>query len=251
MSPVGGCARPKPSEASPAHNRRRFNGGYPLTELFFRQSEKHTARFALPLALDYDPCLQSAPTTFLACDGCGQSVSPEHIARRLQRLEWTTRYRPVHIGTLLLSGVSPETDEHFLYAGKFAGEAGQILAALGISTAGKPPEVVLAEFQRGGFFVTHLLECPLEASQSGQPSCDSLFLQRVAPVMARIRRSLKPKRIVLISEQLAPLTARLSSAELGCPVILDNGMPFNLSTPGLSVGAQHLREVLTAVTAGL
>jgi len=187
----------------------------------------------------------------LACDGCGQSATPEHIARRLQRLEWTTRYRPVHIGTLLLGGVSPEADGDFLYAGKFEGQAGQLLAALGISTAGKPADVVLCEFQRGGFFVTHVLECPFEASPSGQPSCDSLLLQRVTPILARIRRSLKPKRVVLISELLAPLTARLSSAELGCPVILDSGKPFDLSSSNFSIAAQRLREALTAAVAGM
>jgi len=195
--------------------------------------------------------LQSARTTFLACDGCGQSASPEHIARRLQRLEWTTRYRPVHIGTLLFGAVSPEADGDFLYAGRFEGEAAQLLAALGISTAGKPPDVVLGEFQRGGFFVTHVLECPLEASSSGLPSCDSLLLQRVTPVLARIRRSLRPKRVVLISELLAPLISRFSSAELGCPVILDSGKPFNLNPSDLSLGAQHLREALAAAAAGM
>lgn len=207
--------------------------------------------FALPLPLDYDSCLQSSPTTFLACDGCGQSASPEHIARRLRRLEWTTRYRPIHIGTLLLGGVSPEADEDFLYAGKFAGEAGQLLAALGISTAGKPPEVVLGEFQRGGFFFTHVLECPLETSLSGQPSCDSLLLQRGTTIMTRIRRSLKPKRVVLISELLVPLASRLSSAELNCPVILDGGKPFDLNTSDFSIAAQHLRDALTAAAGGM
>ena len=251
MSPDGGYATPKPNEPSPAHNRRRCIDSCLLIAPFLRQSEKQTARFALPLPLDYDPCLQSASTTFLACDGCGQSASPEHIARRLRRLEWTTRYRPIHIGTLLLGGVSPEADEDFLYAGKFAGEAGQLLAALGISAAGKSPEVVIGEFQRGGFFVTHVLECPLEASESGQSSRDSLLLQRVAPVTTRIRRSLKPKRVVLISELLAPLASRLSSAELGCPVILDSGKPFNLNTSDLSVRAGHLREALTAITCGM
>src|SRR5437899_12101620 len=43
----------------------------------------------------------------LPCDGCGQAATAEHIARRLQRLEWTTRYRPVHIHTLLLGAYSP------------------------------------------------------------------------------------------------------------------------------------------------
>src|SRR6266571_3195402 len=74
----------------------------------------------------------------LPCDGCGQAATAEHIARRLQRLEWTTRYRPVHIHTLLLGAYSPLRDEEFLYAsdGEFGGEAAQILDAVGISTAG-------------------------------------------------------------------------------------------------------------------
>jgi len=52
----------------------------------------------------------------LVCDGCGQMASAEHIARRLQRLEWTTRYRPVHISTLFLGAFSPRDEKEFLYA---------------------------------------------------------------------------------------------------------------------------------------
>src|SRR5882724_4729003 len=54
--------------------------------------------------------------TELLCDGCGQQASSEHIAKRLQRLEWTTRYRPVHIGTVLLGAFVPGDDAVFLYA---------------------------------------------------------------------------------------------------------------------------------------
>src|SRR2546430_10647247 len=105
----------------------------------------------------------------LVCDGCGQLASPEHIARRLQRLEWTTRYRPVHIGSLLLGAVAPRGDSEFIYcpAGKWNGEAQYLLAAAGLALDGKPPESVLAEFQRGGFFVTHVLECPVASSTGG------------------------------------------------------------------------------------
>jgi hypothetical protein len=191
------------------------------------------------------------PTDFLPCDGCGQSASPEHIARRLQRLEWTTRYRPVHIGALLLGGVSPLAEEDFLYAGKLKGEARRLLEAVGISQAGKSPETVLSEFQRGGFFLTHVLECPLETSEAGKSSCESLLAQRVSQVLTRIRRSLKPKRVVLISDLLAPLAARLSSAELGCPVILDNGKPFGLDSADFSGAVEHLRQALGLATAGL
>src|SRR5438046_9121796 len=86
----------------------------------------------------------------LPCDGCGQTASTEHFARRLRRLEWTTRYRPVHIHTLLLSALSPLRDEDFLYAsgGEYGaevrGEAAQILDGVGISTDGKARDAVHA-----------------------------------------------------------------------------------------------------------
>jgi hypothetical protein len=191
------------------------------------------------------------PTNVLACDGCGQSASPEHIARRLRRLEWTTRYRPVHIGTLLLAGVSPQADEDFLYAAQFKGEAGRLLEAVGVSTAGKSAEVVLSEFQRGGFLLTHLLECPLEAGQWEQRPPEDLFQKRLPQVVTRIRRSLKPKRVVLISQALAPLAARLSEAELGCPLILDDGKPFALDSADASRAVNHLRQVLGLAAAGM
>jgi hypothetical protein len=191
------------------------------------------------------------PTDFLPCDGCGQAASPEHIARRLQRLEWTTRYRPVHISALLLGGVSPLAEEDFLYAGKFKGEAGRLLEAVGISTVGKPSDVVLSEFQRVGFFLTHMLECPLETGQAGELSREDLLMRRVSAVMTRIRRSLKPKRVVLISGLLTPLAARLSSAELGCPVILDDGKPFGLDSSDLSGASQNLCQALGLTAAGM
>ena len=196
--------------------------------------------------MDYDSPLHTMPTVPLACDGCGQPASPEHIARRLQRLEWTSRYRPVHIATLLLGGFSPLADADFLYSGKFDGEAGRLLDAVGISPAGKPPETVLSEFQRGGFFLTHLLECPLESGQAGPLVCESLLVKRISSVMTRVRRSLKPKRVILISESLAPLVAGLSSAELGCPVILDRGQPFGLDSSDVMSATRYLRAALAA-----
>jgi hypothetical protein len=191
------------------------------------------------------------PTNVLACDGCGQSASSEHIARRLRRLEWTTRYRPVHIGTLLLAAVSPQADEDFLYAAQFKGEAGRLLEAVGISTTGKSAEVVLSEFQRGGFLLTHLLECPLETGQSEQQPLEDLFRKRLPQVVTRLRRSLKPKRVVLISEALAPFAARFSEAELGCALILDDGKPFALDATDASSAVHHLRQVLGLAAAGV
>ena len=82
------------------------------------------------------------------------------------------------IGAILLGGVSPKADADFLYAGKFDGEARLLLDAVGISPAGKSPEIVLSEFQRGGFFLTHVMECPLEAGHLGDPSCEALLERR-------------------------------------------------------------------------
>jgi len=127
--------------------------------------------------------------TELLCDGCGQPASPEHIARRLQRLEWTTRFRPVHIGALLLGAVAPKKDSEFLYSpgGDWGGEAKLVLAAAGVSQDGKSAEAALAEFQRGGFLLTHVLECPLEGDPGRLPA---LMASRLPGVLTRIRRSL-------------------------------------------------------------
>src|ERR1700676_3405606 len=146
--------------------------------------------------------LQSFETTNsadLRCDGCGQLASPEHIARRLQRLEWTTRFRPVHIGTLLFGAVAPHDDSEFIYSpvGAWYGEAKLLLTAAGLTLQGKSPEATLAEFQRGGLFLTHVLECPLEREDDA--GVQQLIATRVPAVLARIRRSLKPKRLAPIS----------------------------------------------------
>src|ERR1700754_1286376 len=102
--------------------------------------------------------------TTLLCDGCGQVASPEHVTRRLQRLEWMTRYRPVHVGTVLLGAYSPDAEVDFLYAEtpEITGEGTHLLTAAGIHAAAKKKEAILTEFQRGGLLLGYVLECPLE-----------------------------------------------------------------------------------------
>ena len=180
----------------------------------------------------------------LRCDGCGQLASPEHIARRLQRLEWTTRYRPVHIGTLLLGAVAPRGDSEFIYcpAGKWNGEAQYLLAAAGLAPDGKPPESVLAEFQRGGFFVTHVLECPVESGAGGDLA--QLIANRLPAVLTRIRRSLKPKRLAPIAMLLKQALPAFNSGSLPCAILLDQGMPFALDEDEAPASAKNLREAL-------
>jgi hypothetical protein len=157
--------------------------------------------------------------TNLVCDGCGQLADAGHIARRLKRLEWATRFRPVHIQALVLGGIAPKNDAEFLYApeGLFAGEAGAVLRAAGISTGGKTAEVGLVEFQKLGLMLAHILECPVEAGAD----LPALMEKQLGAVFARIRRSLKPKRVVLVgSGEMRAVAERFRVAELGCPVVL-------------------------------
>jgi len=165
------------------------------------------------------PFLCMAVPTLLPCDGCGQLASAEHIARRLQRLEWATRFRPIHIQALLLGVSAPEIDTDFLYSPQFGftGQAGAILSAVGIPTAGKSSEELLVEFQKRGFVLGSLLECPIEPGiDPGEAR--ALLEHHLPQSIARIRRSLKPKRILVIASGLQPLLPQLTESALGCPV---------------------------------
>ena len=184
--------------------------------------------------------------TELLCDGCGQQASSEHIAKRLQRLEWTTRYRPVHIGTVLLGAFAPTDDVAFLYAapktGGFLREGENALTASGISQDGKSAEATLAEFQRGGYLLTYVLECPLNAGTDNPAAVQALLRSRLPALLARIRRSLRPKRVVPISSLLEPLLGSISESVLNCGVVLNEGKPFDLDIRGSELLAARLRE---------
>ena len=182
----------------------------------------------------------------LRCDGCGQVAEPGHIARRLQRLEWATRFRPVHIQTLLLSGISPLRDNEFLYTPQAAPEreARNIFKAAGVSLEGKSKEAVLTEFQKLGLLLTHVLECPL-GDAAGVNGAANALQRRLPEVLARIRRSLKPKRILLLSAELAPLAKQLHEANLGCPVFPEGAIGAFLASS--SPGESELRTLQAAL----
>jgi hypothetical protein len=201
-----------------------------------------------------------ADPSLILCDGCGQPASPEHIARRLQRLEWATRYRPIHLHTLLLGAVSPERDADYLYSPgeRHTGEAANLFAAAGIAAAGKPADALHTEFQRRGLFLTHVLECPLDGkSQNGtaeQPAAakrDSFLMPRLPAMFTRIRRSLKPKQLALISSCLTPAVEKFATAQLGCELLLDAGAPFALdstNTAAAALSLDNLRQLLSLPT---
>src|ERR1700676_1285930 len=97
-------------------------------------------------------------SSLILCDGCGQPASPEHTARRLQLLEWATRYRPIHLHTLLLGATSPLVQAQFLYSPDVghSGEAANLFAAAGMDTQNRSVDALHPEFQRRGLFLTHI-----------------------------------------------------------------------------------------------
>jgi hypothetical protein len=191
----------------------------------------------------------TANTSEILCDGCGQPASPEHIAQRLQRLEWATRYRPIHLHTLLLGASSPQMPAEFLYSPEeaHAGEAANLVAAAGISSAGKSGDAILSEFQRRGIYLTHVLECPLDVPSNTAYFLSNALVTRLPTLFTRIRRSLKPKRLAFISSSLTPLIERFASAQLSCELALDDGRAFALdhSNPAeLTAALARFQDVL-------
>ena len=188
--------------------------------------------FARFRSVHYDETVMSTATATagrIVCDGCGIGTTSEHIAKRLRRLELTTRYRPIHIQAVFLSAESPADDKAFLYgmSGGFTGEAASLLGACGIEFEGRDAETVLSEFQRRGFFLTHVLECMPEG-QSMPPSQEALQKQLPA-VIRKIRGSLKPKCVVPISKELGPVLSKLQAAITGAEWVSDQGKAFDLS----------------------
>jgi len=196
----------------------------------------------------------TSDTSVILCDGCGQPASPEHIARRLQRLEWATRYRPIHLHTLLLGAFSPEAPSELLYSPDEAhsGEAANLVAAAGISAGGKSADAIQSEFQRRGIYLTHVLECPLDVASSKADFLNNALITRLPTLFTRIRRSLKPKRLAFISGSLTQLIERFASAQLNCELVLDDGRAFALdhSNPAeVAAAIARFQDILAAAPA--
>jgi len=183
----------------------------------------------------------------LPCDGCGQLADSRHIALRLMRLEWATRFRPIHIQTLLLSGIAPARNDEFLYNpyGQFQGESRKLLRALQISTAGKSVESVLTEVQKRGVMLIHVLECPLSGSLSWFEA-RTLLEKQLPTTLTRIRRSLKPKQILFISAELPPVVDKLFGTDWGCPAFPSMGGAFLSGSSPSEAEFQAFRAALPA-----
>jgi len=177
------------------------------------------------------------PPNDLPCDGCGLPASPQHIAERLRRLELSTRFRPVHIGVLFVALAPPVRPEDDFYAPAESKEFfDPFLEGLGIPlcTGKAEPETDarsadlarLAEFQRKGYFLAYLSECPVRENKETAAST----IARLAPTLIRrIRFNYKPKQIAPLGQELSPLVEMLRAAGIG--PVLTPGQGLVLPTP--------------------
>ncbi len=190
----------------------------------------------------------------LLCDGCGRAADAAHISRRIARLEMATQFRPIHISILFVTPSPPVPLDEFFYSIKEIGTrpdswslfTSEFFPALGI--AGDNKAARLTEFQRLGCFLTHVSECPC---QEDDPLGICLPLDEIVrrtPVfLQRVVLSYKPRHLVLLSVELAPLGESLRAAGWGERVLMHNRRPVAL--PGSPSGLRDFREGLADVLA--
>jgi len=193
----------------------------------------------------------------IRCDGCGIVSTPEHLRRRVERLELATRFRPIHIDTLILYPAPPERREDYFYKPAQSRDERSLLARAffdslfaatgGDLSAGRSEEALLAEFQRAGSFLVECCECP--SSDSGVPVAD--FAARTAPaIWRRVQFSYKPKRILLLSAALAPLIRVFRDAGWKENLLLRDGHPIDIPAVNDSAAFARFRaEITTALSA--
>lgn len=146
------------------------------------------------------------------CDGCGDTVAPEHVRARIARLEMATRFRPLHIHAVLLLGSPPVALEDSFYQPGVArvGSAWgdqffrAVMTACGVASSEKLADAFMLEFQRRGLFLAYVKECPAAAGDSWEKFAE--------PLVRRLRFSYKPK-CVLVLDRAAGEVSRLIPPE--------------------------------------
>jgi hypothetical protein len=186
-----------------------------------------------------------------------------HIARRIQRLELATRFRPVHIRVLFLGEAPPPRPEDYFYcpnadpsqrAGLSRVLFDELMRGVGIErAAGKTEEDCLAEFQRRGYFLADCLECPVEdivpGVRAGTARANAFALaNRYGPSIAlRIERSYKAKHIVMLSVRTRYVLPFLRQAGLVEKLLLYQGLPLHFPHPHNPAAQAQFRAGLLEV----
>ena len=194
--------------------------------------------------------MNAAPATrTILCDSCGTRATPEHIRERMARLELATRFRPVHIGLLLIGAAPPAALENSLYAWEqqaASSEAKQfiqgLIQILGIDP-GIPAAAQLTEFQRRGIYLAGLVECPLD---TGFPRED--LAAKYGPVLVkRVTYSYKPRQIALLAPVASGLGDFLRRAGLADKLI-NPGQGIEVPSPEDAEAIARVRASLAAWT---
>jgi len=180
-------------------------------------------------------------STPIICDACGLPASPEHIAARVQRLELATRFRPIHIDVLFVAlEPMPRLEDDFYRPPESRNFFDPFLSALdilpeagkqSIEANGREADVArLLEFQRKGYYLRYLSECPVLARADTNVARECI--SRLAPILVkRIRFNYKPKHIALVGTNLQPLIEALQQTGMGA--LLDiNRAPLTIPNSG-------------------
>lgn len=190
----------------------------------------------------------------LPCDGCGLPASPEHIAERVHRLEQSTQFRPIHMGTLFIALAPPAHTADDFYAPARSNEffdpfmeVLEISSPMEKSVAEEDPCASdlskLAEFQRRGFFLAYLSECPLpEIIETAEQ-----IIQRLGPTLIRrIKFNYRPKQIAPLGQELSPLVGMLNGQGIGHVLTTAHDQPLPLPGTGSQEWMQLFRRSVTA-----
>ena len=155
------------------------------------------------------------------CDGCGAPADEAHIRERIERLEMATRFRPIHIQTLLLADAPPSRIEDYFYRPLRDGESrsseAKDLFVEMMKTAGITPdaaaneEAALVEFQHRGFYLAHAVECPVPTPQELRERITAAS----STLLKRIEFSYRPKHVVPLGAEVKALIPVLASSSIG------------------------------------
>jgi hypothetical protein len=191
----------------------------------------------------------------LPCDGCGLPASSEHIRERVHRLELSTRFRPVHISVLFVALAPPaEQEDDFYGPAKSKEFFDPFLEALDIPAstekiAGQadPHTADLArldEFQRRGYYLSYLSECPM--GESGETAATTIA-RLGQTLIRRIRFSYRSKHIAPLGQELLPMVEMLRVAGIGPILTPQQGQVLPIPRTGPREWMDLFRRSLTAV----
>ena len=186
------------------------------------------------------------------CDGCGQPADSEHMKARVERLEMATRFRPIHIHTLVVGTCPPAAIADYFYnvspergprsdEGR-AGFAQLTLCAPDASAkadgAAANEEAVLIEWQRRGLFLATAVDCPIEPGAA----LDAAIRDFAKTLVLRLNTSFRPKHVALVGGATTALIATLEASGWQGKLLLDNGAPFD----GPAFGEKLAAAILSA-----